>query len=615
MNIVQRFNIGYLLPAFASYAGVAALLLSGLTKTEVELSIQTNYFILSIRWLVCSAIFTLILSRRQFRLNIIDLIATLFFVYCTANYLYISPIDASTKYLNLIYLSLLYSSLRIILPIYKGLAVFAFFILVLCGLWEALLGFKQAWGFSQSNHGLFSITGTFFNPGPYGGYIAVVMSLSLSYLIHHSYLLRQPTTKRRLLCVILYWLCCSVFVLSFIIFFAVMSRAAFVALFVCATMIVCLKREWRDLMVSFIKSRWRQIAAISIMITIAISLLSVSIYMAKLESANGRLLIWRVSTNIIGEYKFFGVGYGAFGGEYAKFQAAYFQNHPDSPLKAVAGVPEYGFNEYLRLGAETGIIGLLLFLTLTLTVIFRMIKTKNIFLYGLVAVAIFAFFSYPFSILPLQVFFVLFIASGSVSKTRRTAKPDIIFKFISVLCTVIALLFCLMFNNVYKEKINASIEWQKSRYLYKANHFEEINIIYSSIHPMMMDNPRFLFEYGQSLCKLGQHKRSIIVLEKGAQLSSDPMFHNIIGNNYMAIGKYNFAEQSYRQAHAILPNRLYPLWLLMILYQQTGRTEFSEKTAEDIIKFIPKIESPATDEMKRDAAKLLQSNFENRIKQ
>ena len=607
--MVRKFNIGYWLSAFTAYTGVAALLLSGLTKTETELSAQTNYFISSVSWLVSAAFLTLIFSKRQFRFTVIDLIVVLFFVYCSFNYLYLSPVDASTKYLNLIYLLLLYGSIRVVLPVYKGLAAFAFVVVMLCGLWEAFLGLKQAWGFSRSNHSLFPITGTFFNPGPYGGYIAVVMSLAFSYMVHRSFLLRPTTTKRRLPWLILYRLCCTVFALSFVIFFAVMSRAAFVALFVCAAIIVYRKREWRERMVSYMKNNRLRIITATVTIAVAIPLMLVSLYRTKPESADGRFLIWRISTRIIEENLFFGVGYGAFGGEYAKSQAAYFQQHTDSPLKAVAGVPEYGFNEYLKLGAETGATGLILFLAMILTAIYRMIKTRNRFLYGLVAVAVFAFFSYPFSVLPLQVFTVLFVVSGAVSKTRGTVKQDILSKLISVFCAGIALLICLMLNNVFKDKVSACREWKKSRYLYEAKLYEQASKEYAALYPVIKDNPRFLFEYGQSLCKTEQHNKSNIVLTEGVQLSSDPMFHNIIGNNYMAVSKYDLAEKSYRQAHAILPNRLYPLWLLMILYQQTGKAECAEKVAKEIIEFIPKVESSATNEMKRDAEKLLQKNY------
>ena len=48
-------------------------------------------------------------------------------------------------------------------------------LLVLLGGYEAILGFRQLYGFSVSNHSLYVLTGSFYNPGPYMGYLAMVL--------------------------------------------------------------------------------------------------------------------------------------------------------------------------------------------------------------------------------------------------------------------------------------------------------------------------------------------------------------------------------------------------------------------------------------------------------
>ena len=37
---------------------------------------------------------------------------------------------------------------------------------------EAIYGLRQLYGFTSSHHSLYSLTGSFFNPGPYSGYLA-----------------------------------------------------------------------------------------------------------------------------------------------------------------------------------------------------------------------------------------------------------------------------------------------------------------------------------------------------------------------------------------------------------------------------------------------------------
>ncbi len=44
---------------------------------------------------------------------------------------------------------------------------------------EALHGLGQIAGIYSSNHSLFVLTGTFYNPGPYSGYLAAVLPIAL----------------------------------------------------------------------------------------------------------------------------------------------------------------------------------------------------------------------------------------------------------------------------------------------------------------------------------------------------------------------------------------------------------------------------------------------------
>lgn len=44
---------------------------------------------------------------------------------------------------------------------------------------EAIYGLRQLYGFTSSHHSLYSLTGSFFNPGPYSGYLAMIFPLCL----------------------------------------------------------------------------------------------------------------------------------------------------------------------------------------------------------------------------------------------------------------------------------------------------------------------------------------------------------------------------------------------------------------------------------------------------
>lgn len=53
--------------------------------------------------------------------------------------------------------------------------------LLTLGLWECLLGWEQLLGFRSSHHSLYPATGSFFNPGPYCGFLAMIAPMALCY--------------------------------------------------------------------------------------------------------------------------------------------------------------------------------------------------------------------------------------------------------------------------------------------------------------------------------------------------------------------------------------------------------------------------------------------------
>ena len=52
-------------------------------------------------------------------------------------------------------------------------------VLVMLGGIEAVWGLRQLYGYAVSNHSLYVLTGSFFNPGPYSGYLAMILPVCL----------------------------------------------------------------------------------------------------------------------------------------------------------------------------------------------------------------------------------------------------------------------------------------------------------------------------------------------------------------------------------------------------------------------------------------------------
>lgn len=78
------------------------------------------------------------------------------------------------------------------------------------------------------------------------------------------------------------------------------------------------------------------------------------------------------------------------------------------------------------------------------------------------------------------------------------------------------------------------------------------------------------------------------------------MIWNIMGNNSLALGHFSEAEEKYRYAFYMVPNRLYPLTLLAKLYHTEGDTVSFLDMAAKIETFKPKVESFHTEHLRRE---------------
>lgn len=590
----------------------AAWCIVGLTKTTVEPTNQTLLFIYITTISSGLTLLVWIYNCGEIKLSIVDVAAAGFLGWYLLSY-YFNDSIAVTTLLHLCFLAVAYVMLRILLSSSPNTGKWLFVVLCVCGIVESITGIRQALGMEYSNHIMFNVTGTFFNPGPYSGYIAIILSLALGYIsMRYSYALRvfSNLKNRRAITlvngiwILTFIIAISAVVLIIIILPSTLGRAAFLAVGV-VIFAICLKQTkiFSSICTYIYKNKARSAAIVAIS-----SLLLCNgvyfIYSVKKDSADSRLLIWKISAKVMFVNPIFGVGPGYFQGAYGDMQAEYFQvaERSDAEVK-IAGTPGYGFNEYLRIGAETGITGLLLFFFLVLSAIFQLFKTRSYYSYGLLAFLVFAFFSYPLSILPLEILFVLFLAAaGSChSRTMRASLGEI-----TVTGTVLvgSIAVILIFGKTYMNRIEAVSKWNDLKQLHK-NELYHLVEKSPELLPLLNDNQNFLFEYGQSLNMQRDYHESLRILNIVSRLNCDPMIYITIGKNLQALGLYDEAVASYLKAYYIIPHRLYPVYLLAKLYSEIGDSKTARHYALQTIKMTPKIKSSATRSIQREMTKML----------
>jgi tetratricopeptide (TPR) repeat protein len=219
--------------------------------------------------------------------------------------------------------------------------------------------------------------------------------------------------------------------------------------------------------------------------------------------------------------------------------------------------------------------------------------------YGLLSLLIFSLFSYPFELLPFRIITILIVAWAASSPTNEGKVEKTCWG------TAFSLVLLTLAYLTTKEIAIRHVSDKEYSLFARMEHEAFIKDFYELL-PLERDNARFLFDFGKTLRKQGRYNDSNDMLRRGTRVSADPMFYVIMGNNYMDMGECDLAEQHYRKAFSTLPNRLYPLYQLMLLNKACDDADKTTFYARKVISFKEKVASPATQKMKEDARLYLQ---------
>lgn len=503
-------------------------------------------------------------------------------------------LQMALPYANLYFLwKILYSS---------GVNFFPTILLIAIYIWsciESFYGLQQVFGFRPSRHSAFGMTGSFSNPGPYGGFMATTLSIAIAYALKYkkrfsliTECVRRIIRKGQNFNVrfsYIEWmafratpllLAAPTIILGILVLPASRSRAGWVGIGIALIVYATINTK----LLQYMRSR-------KIMITISVIIVITScfgIFMIKKDSALGRLHIWNIELRAIAKSPIIGYGPGFALGAYGKSQEEYFRNASrQENIIRIAGCPEYAFNEYLKVGMETGIFGLLISICLITAGITALLKIKSPLAYGLIAASTFAFFSYPSNVTQLSLLATgLLSTAGShdfMNKENSTLFRDLCFSpVITIIIATILIFININLKDNYRQREDAIGKWMKSRSWSSLELFENSVKELEPLYSTMSWNFRYVYDYGYALHRTGQYEQSNAILKKGAELSSDPMFHYIIGKNMESLEKYEYAEKEFITSHYIVPCRIYPLILLMEMYEKCGKLSLADSVQKKI---------------------------------
>lgn len=569
-----------------------------LCSTFFPFKMNDNYFqllplSLSIGLVSAISLFLSIIGKSYFRFSKIDALLVLIVAYYAARYDYQLQL-ANWKIIYAFLLLLLWFAARIIFSSSLNLKSFFIFSLIGVGALFAIWGLLQLYGCQKSNHALFSITGPFYNPGPYSGYIAMIIPLCLDRLL-------LSKGFPRYFCYLALFLMLSVVP-------AGMSRSAWLAVFVSCLWLLAVRLNWINALKQYARKHPCMLALYSLL---ALGILLFSFFLLfqiKSASAAGRIFIWKNTITAILERPILGYGPGSFPSVYGRAQSAYFASGNYTELEEyVAGSPEYAFNEWLQICIEGGILILVFFFFFFFLVLKKGVRIKN---YGtcsaLLSLFVFSLYSYPSHILSFGVAGVLLLAA-CFSEWKEWCSC----KGLLLLPSLVSLAVLLgsmgeSYSLRYLKEVDDS--WCRAKFVYSDKLVDKTVEDYGKLYEVLKHNSNFMLDYAKCLTALERYDEANLILKRALMVCNGSMLYNLQGRNYQKARNYLAAENSFKSSVHLLPGRIYPYYLLAKLYAEPmffDKDKVDEMASIVLLKK-PKVESKAIDEMRSDMIELLQ---------
>ena len=440
---------------------------------------------------------------------------------------------------------------------YKGLLYGIFVVCIIQGLY----GLCQFWEWFSSHNSRFGITGSFDNPAGFAAILVMGFPIGL-------FLLTKAGKAERL------FLALGLIVIVTTVFLSG-SRAGLLSIAFSWVVFFMFQKELIQKV-----NQIRHYRLLMILLLAVVTTGGILLYFQKKDSANGRLLIWKVSSEMIKEKPFYGHGYGFFEARYMVYQAEFFKSNPGSRFELLADNVKHPFNEFIKVAVEFGLIGALVILFFIWIVLKKAVKSKfsSLAVSGMAAFFVFATFSYPLQYIAVWLLLAFYLLPVIISKEIKIPNTIPVNA-----ARIIVIVFCIYFLFNVFQQMRYEIQWKTIASKSLMGNTEEMLPQYEKLHTTNLKrNPLFLYNYGAELNVAKKYDRSIEILGECTKQFNDYDLQMILADNYYQKRNAEKAVQTYIHASNMIPCRFLPLFRLFEIYKESGQYELAEKWAKEI---------------------------------
>lgn len=310
-----------------------------------------------------------------------------------------------------------------------------------------------------------------------------------------------------------------------------------------------------------------------------------------MDSANGRILVWLVTMNMIFDKLIGGYGIGGFQTNYMNYQSHYLQNTDSEYFRNIADNVVFPYNEYLNIIVDFGFLGLI-FVSLYFYYVIKSMKErcsniKLIFVEIIIAFSIISFFSYP-SFYYYSYFFIVVSIIILFPQKRKVLQSSPLKYMIIFICFIVssAIIDSLYCRYKWGEVFSYDLKDKKLRY--------------SSLYSKLNNNSLFLYEYALCLNMNNCYDESNDILFDILNLQNSYEIQMLFADNYIKVDS-KMALYHLDIASNMCPNRFLPLFKMLNVYIDIGDVLNANLVAKKIVDKRIKVESPIVDYIKRKA--------------
>jgi len=312
------------------------------------------------------------------------------------------------------------------------------------------------------------------------------------------------------------------------------------------------------------------------------------LYRWRMDSANGRLLIWTVSNEMIKDRPLFGFGPNGFQAHYMDYQARYFQANPMSGFSQLADNVRHPFNEFVKIAVNYGITGLLAYLSLLLYIVWKILEKplmqKNILLSVFAVFVLWSCFSYPMAystVLLLLAYFSLALFSDRFPPKKLSTIGKVAITGLCITCSV-----------YFYRMMSYEVAWKKVAMKSLNGQTEAMLPEYQKLYPRLRHNALFLYNYGAELNIGKRYAESAKILSECRAFYNDYDIEMLMADNHYRLDNVDEAIQAYQYAADMIPCRFLPLFRQFEIHKRSGNAGLATAIAQQMVNKSVKVRSP-----------------------